>query len=392
MKKTAFITAFLASAALTGCATQSTSSLQAFQAQDLNAKVQSGQLKQKTNTFFVINDSSSSMSTPYQAAPFTGESKFDVEKELLNRLNQTIPDVTLASGLRSFGFGPCTDWSFTKLNQAVQNYSKTSFDSAIASLTCSSGGSPMASALSAANNDLANAAGNIAVIVLSDGNETTASPIPAAQALKVRYGDRLCLYTVWVGNKADEAGKSVLNDLSTVGQCGFSVNGQDIASSAGMANFVENVFFKGGRPIIVEKDSDGDGIVDSKDHCPDTPKGAIVDKTGCWAFRGILFDVDSAKIKSVYHELITNAIKVLKLNPALTVEIQGHTDSTGSAEYNLKLSQRRAEAVKAELIRHGIDSARLTTKGYGESMPVAPNDTPEGRAQNRRVTYKRTDR
>ncbi len=392
MKKTALLSALMASAVLTGCATQSTSSLTPFQAQDLNAKVKSGYLVQKTNTFFVINDSSSSMSSIYEAAPFSGETKFDVEKELLHRFNQTIPDVALASGLRSFGFGPCLDWSFTKLNQPVQNYSKSGFESTIATLTCSSGGSPMANALNASKNDLKNAEGNIALIIFSDGVESSTSPVPSAQTLKEQYGDRLCIYTVWVGNKADEAGKATLNDLSTVGQCGFSVNGQNIATEAGMANFVENVFFKGGHPIIREKDSDGDGVVDSKDQCPDTPKGAIVDKHGCWTFRGVLFDVDSAKIKSVYHDMITNAVRVLKLNPELTLEIQGHTDSTGSEAYNLKLSQRRAEAVKAELIRHGIAPERLTTVGYGESRPVAPNDTAEGRALNRRVTYKRTDR
>jgi len=392
MRKTALLSALMASAVLTGCATQSTSSLTPFQPQDLNAKVKNGYLVQKTNTFFVINDSSSSMSSAYEAAPFSGESKFDVEKELLHRFNQTIPDVTLESGLRSFGFGSCTDWSFTKLNQPVQNYSKSGFESTIASLTCSSGGSPMESALNATKNDLQNAKGSIALVIFSDGIETSTSPVPSAQTLKEQYGDRLCIYTVWVGNEADEAGKTTLNDLSTVGQCGFSVNGQNIATEAGMANFVENVFFKGGHPIIREKDSDGDGVVDSKDRCPDTPKGAIVDHQGCWTFRGVLFDVDSAKIKSVYHNLITNAVRVLKLNPGLTLEIQGYTDSTGPEDYNLKLSQRRAEAVKDELVHHGIAPERLTTVGYGESRPVAPNDTAEGRALNRRVTYKRTDR
>ena len=89
--------------------------------------------------------------------------------------------------------------------------------------------------------------------------------------------------------------------------------------------------------------------------------------------------------------LSENAIKVLKKNPMLTVEIQGHTDSQGTEEYNQKLSERRANAVKQKLVDNGVNPARLTTKGFGELNPAASNATEEGRAYNRRVQHKRTD-
>ncbi|WP_031433084.1 OmpA family protein [Methylomarinum vadi] len=394
MKKTSLATLTLVSAVFSGCATHAVNDTMNFRARNLNQKVQSGQLVQKTDTFFVINDSSSSMSDVYEGTEFSylpGATKFSVSKTLLDRMNKTIPDVTLSSGLRSFGFGPCLSWRYTELNQAVQNYSHDSFDAALNSLKCSSGGTPAAHAFRAAKNDLAGAPGNIALILFSDGNNYDSSPAPALQQLKAQHGDKLCVYTVWVGNEKDRQGINVLNQLADIGRCGFATNAAAIASTRGMASFVENVFFRGGTPIPTEKDSDGDGVVDSKDKCPNTPKGALVNKDGCWAFSGVFFDTDSTKIKSKYEPLFTNAVKVLKLNPGLTVEIQGHTDSIGPEVYNQKLSERRAMAVKQELVNQGIDGSRLTTVGFGETRPIADNHTAEGRAQNRRVVYRRTD-
>jgi SH3 domain-containing YSC84-like protein 1 len=138
-------------------------------------------------------------------------------------------------------------------------------------------------------------------------------------------------------------------------------------------------------------DADADGVPDEQDNCPNTPKGALVDTSGCWAFHGVFFDFDQNTIKPESQLLFDNALKVLNLNPGLTVEIQGHTDDVGPADYNLQLSESRAQAVKDYLVGHGIDPARLTIKGFGMSNPIVPNDSEEGRAYNRRVYFKRTD-
>ena len=138
-------------------------------------------------------------------------------------------------------------------------------------------------------------------------------------------------------------------------------------------------------------DSDKDGVPDYLDRCPNTPEGYKVDEKGCFveARLEIHFDVNSAKIKPEYMPEIEKFAKFLKENPNIKVEIQGHTDSTGSEEYNLRLSQKRAEAVRKVLIeKYGISPDRVIAKGYGESMPIAPNDTEEGRAKNRRVIAK----
>jgi OOP family OmpA-OmpF porin len=393
MQKRLAISATLLTAFLSGCATQSSNNFQAFNAEDLNALVKSGQLVQKTDSFFVLNDSSSSMSKTYLESTDYAGTKLDVEKSLLNKFNKTIPAIPLSSGLRSFGFGPCLHWGATYLNQAVQGYSQSGFNNAITSLQCSSGGTPLADALTASSADLPTATGNIALIVFSDGQDET-SPLPAAEALKAQYGNRLCIYSVWVGNEDEASGQAELQKITDVSGCGFSTTAAAISSPTGMSDFVKQVFFKPGAPTqdCSAKDDDKDGINNCNDKCADTPKGAIVDKDGCWAFHGVLFDFDSDKVKSTYHPLIQNAVEVMKLNPGLTVEIQGHTDSYGTDAYNQNLSDRRAKSVKNELVKLGVDGKRLTTIGYGESKPVDSNETDEGRAYNRRVAYKRTDK
>jgi outer membrane protein OmpA-like peptidoglycan-associated protein len=102
---------------------------------------------------------------------------------------------------------------------------------------------------------------------------------------------------------------------------------------------------------------------------------------------GILFDVDKAVIKPESMGAINQIFRVLKQNPDIKYEIDGHTDNTGNSKHNLELSQQRADAVKTQLVSMGIDSSRLTTKGYGDTEPISDNSTPEGKANNRRVEF-----
>ncbi|TWI76870.1 OOP family OmpA-OmpF porin [Desulfobotulus alkaliphilus] len=132
-------------------------------------------------------------------------------------------------------------------------------------------------------------------------------------------------------------------------------------------------------------DSDGDGVPDYLDHCPGTPVGARVNALGCWEIQGLTFGTASNVIESQYHGILDEVVAVLRRNPDLKIEVAGYTDSRGSDAYNRRLSRERATAVRDYFVRKGIDGARLRVVGYGPDNPIADNDTAEGRARNRRV-------
>ncbi|MHB0775589.1 OmpA family protein [Halomonas sp. WWR20] len=135
-------------------------------------------------------------------------------------------------------------------------------------------------------------------------------------------------------------------------------------------------------------DSDGDGVPDYQDQCPDTPAGTEVNALGCPAdvvLRDVNFEFDSARLTENAESILNNVAQKLVSNEDVRVRLEGHTDSIGSAAYNKELSQRRAESVKEYLASQGVSRDRMNAIGYGEEQPIATNETPEGRAENRRV-------
>jgi len=134
-------------------------------------------------------------------------------------------------------------------------------------------------------------------------------------------------------------------------------------------------------------DDDNDGVINSKDNCPNTSKEFMVDGYGCpqTMVLNIKFESSKANINDELIENLKSFAQFLKDNAGYQVIIYGHTDNTGSKEANKKLSQDRADAVVKGLVRYDIDKFRLTAIGKGDSEPIADNDTVEGRAENRRI-------
>lgn len=139
-----------------------------------------------------------------------------------------------------------------------------------------------------------------------------------------------------------------------------------------------------------ELDSDGDGVANKNDACPSTPAGQKVMTNGCGVaqaavLRGVNFEFNSATLTYNAKTILDRTARTLLDSPGFDVLIKGHTDSKGSDSYNLSLSKDRAKSVRQYLIGKGVDGARLEFRGYGETQPVASNDTETGRAENRRV-------
>lgn len=139
-------------------------------------------------------------------------------------------------------------------------------------------------------------------------------------------------------------------------------------------------------------DDDGDGVPNYKDKCAATPAGVKVDANGCSekliVLHGIKFGFDSVSISASSSRILDRAVKAMKSNPDVRVRIVGHTDSTGAADYNKGLSERRATSVRSYLIKHGgVALTRMQVGGTGEAEPLASNATRQGRALNRRVEF-----
>jgi outer membrane protein OmpA-like peptidoglycan-associated protein len=143
-------------------------------------------------------------------------------------------------------------------------------------------------------------------------------------------------------------------------------------------------------PTGCAPDADGDGVADAADTCPNTPAGAAVDAAGCPAagpvvLEGVTFLTGSSKLTLNSQGPLDRVVTALRDRPELRVVIEGHTDNVGNRDANLRLSKARADAVRAYFIAKGIAASRLTAVGIGPDQPIAPNDTEEGRAKNRRI-------
>ena len=409
---------FLSFTLLAACATQPMPAPPAMDVQRIQ-----GQWVPKADNLYFVLDASSSMAEPY-----AGHAKFDVAKAIVANFNQTMPDLKLQAALRGFGLSPALSNQGSALFYGPRDWARSGFAEGVNAISRPGGPSPMAKALAAAAADLKESLGPVAMVVVSDGKDMGSAELSAAKALVTQLAGRLCLYTVLVGD--DPAGKALLEKIAATSACGKFTGADSLASGAAMAAFVQDALLT----RQVESDSDGDGVPDAKDRCPDTPRGVKVDASGCpidsdgdgvydyldkcpgtprgtkvdaqgcplpiatksaevtaagtWIYKGVQFETNKADLKASSYPVLDEIVAGLKAQPSIRVEVQGHTDNTGKADYNQQLSERRAQSVVNYLVGKGIAAERLVPKGYGLTRPIASNNTAEGRARNRRVELK----
>ena len=360
---------------LSGCATV----IQPIPAQDLNPKVKSGALVQKTDNFQMILDTSASMDEPFQWKHFAYTSPMkttglEYEQHLARLFNDTIPNLKLTAGLRDFAGKRWLSRPFdTKLWYGMAPYSKEELGKAIYAVNTAGVESPLDLALDAATLDLKPLAGKSAVIIFSDGLEMPKAPA-SAQAMKAAMKDNICIYAVQIGT--DPAGTALLNQVVKAGECGVLVNAKDVETAAGMAAFVERVFL--GPPPPAAPAAAAPVVVPP----PAAPVPAAPEK-----LEAIYFDFDKYVIKPEGREALKRNAEWLQRNPEKKVVVEGNCDERGTNEYNMALGQRRADAGAKYLMDLGIAKDRVSTVSYGEEKPICRESNEECWSRNRRADF-----
>jgi OOP family OmpA-OmpF porin len=332
----------------------------------------------RVDAFALVLDTSESMNAK-------GGENFFAAKDVVNQLNRTIPELGYKGSLVTFGPGCMLDKGSPRIWYGPATYRTADLAEALDSVECAGGGTPLQFGLESGGAALPEIPGTVAIIIVSDFREIDVKAAKAKLAgLQAKYGNRVCVHGIQVG--AEAAGPAAREEIAGASGCGSSVAASEIATPAAVAAYVERVLLGPPAPRVGDGDGDRDGVPDDLDRCPNTPIGANVNSVGCWwaGSEDVLFDFDKAEIKGTL--MLDEAIEILRLNPEISAVVQGHTDNTGDANYNMDLSLRRANAVRDYMISKGFSPSRLRAEGFGESQPHFSNDTAEGRARNRRVT------
>ena len=369
----------------TGCAT--------FRPVDLNPQIKSGQLVQKTDNFIVLFDKSASMGELHGKPMVNEATRLIHAKDATKNMIATIPEIKLNAGLRTF-------WSEeTALIYGMKSLVKEDYTKAINSIENVNGRTPMAKAITAAGNDLKGAAGNSAIIIVSDFSEIPgiddirpASVMEAITKVNAEYGDKLCVYAIQVGYTPD--GKELSEQIVQNVEGGYTVNADKLVTPAAMAAFVEKVISGNCSRYqqLVAKPKEKVVIVAAEPKVEEKVVAAVSEtkaeekvmvaaaepKIIILAFEDVHFDFDKSTLKPEAQTILKRNIQLLKDNPKAKVRIAGYTSASGTDAYNQKLSERRANAVQEYLINEGVITRdRLSTIGYGETNPAMYEAAPK---------------
>ncbi|MGO9136210.1 MAG: peptidoglycan-associated lipoprotein Pal [Syntrophales bacterium] len=362
----------------------------AYKPVDVNQDLQSGKYVQKVDNFIVLFDKSGSMVTP-EAATVSAPDDLDVsdmgpEKrrisaatDVLTRMIMTIPDIKLNSGLRIFwGEETALVYGMTPFND------RKAYLKSLAANRSGIGRTPMGRTIAAAGEDLKPLPDSSAMIIISDFDKIEgvddirpASVMANIAKVKEQYGDKLCIYTIRVGNAPNSL--ELAQEIAKDGKCGFAVSASELATPAAMASFVERVFYKL-PPPPVEKEAVR--AAEPTVEAAVAPAPAAV--AAAVELEDIHFDFDKSNIKPNDRAVLDKHADWLMKNKNYTLLIEGNCDERGTVEYNMALGQRRAAEAKKYLVNLGVEEARIKTISYGKERPLDPAHTEEAWAKNRR--------
>ena len=363
----------------------------------------------KVDNFILLYDGSGSMTDDYEAV---GAEKARLAKADMQTMAENIPDLGYMAGL-------CTVAPGFSVNAPMSGFPDAAYTNAIAGLSVPHTKfglqTPLASGISSVESVLNGLSGETAAILFSDGGANRGgNPARAAARLSQQYN--VCFHVVSYAQNAGD--QQTLEAIVQNQDCDAAlISAAAFQDQAKRSTFIEKIFYTTSRV----GDSDGDGVIDSKDQCPDTPAGVEVDATGCALDSdgdgvpnykdecpntranlvvddkgcpvgearmdlNVEFKTNKAEIMPRHTDELDRAGEFLQKYPNARMRIEGHTDNVGAADYNQQLSERRAASVKAYLVEEfNIDPDRLQAKGFGESRPIATNETAAGRQKNRRV-------
>lgn len=308
----------------------------------------------KIDNFIFFVDQSGSMA---QAHGTMGTKKIELAKQTLMRMNAKVPELNYNSAL--FLFAP-----FEAKAQPMQ-YDKGKMDAAIGGISTDfdifNRLTPMGDGLMDVDPVISGMSGKTALIIFTDGaSNIGADPIAQAKALYAKYGDRLCIHVVGFADTA--AGQMVIDEIRALSGCTVPADVASLSDDAALAAYVKDVFYKTAAPAPE----------------PQPMEAAVITFD-------LQFGFDKYQITDEMIPVLEQAKMILEDDSSAAYIIEGHTDWTGTEQYNQGLSERRANSVRQWLIDNGVTSGRLQSIGYGELKPKYDNSTKEGRRLNRRV-------
>ncbi len=346
MKAKKFCTLLTATVMMTGLVVSQSSAAEIV----VEAKVV---FEKTVDNFLVLYDSSSSMAGKYADTDMT---MIEAEQKVLAEANATLPSLDWNAGIFTFtpGAKP-TEGSF-KTVLPMQTYNKDTFGKAVESLpTTASGPTLVQSGLSEAEKIIGKLKGKTALFIFTDGTYTPdkryqLNPLALAKEIVRKYDT--CIYAV--SSATGQTERELVKAMTSLNECSMVIPFDKLLGHPG--------YTTGALYSVTEK----------------AVEIAAAD--------GVFFDFNKADIKPEYNEKLDKLGKIMEENTNARLVLAGYTDGKGSEGYNLELSKRRAEAVRDYLLgKFKIDKDRITLHWYGKADPIASNQTPEGRAKNRRV-------